>query len=391
MKTIRLIRPIRLILKKTLQMKKKIINDNPNEESAATNIWEKARAERIPILGSIELTRRCNLKCPYCYVGFARNIPSENELNREEICSLFDQFAEKGCLFLTFTGGEPFFHDDFRSIYRYALQKGFLITIFTNGTLIDREMADFLANYPPLTIDITIFGATEDIYERVSGVKGSYQRCRKAIKLLDERTIPFGLKSVISTINREEIREMKKFAEGFGKQFRFDTLICPDLNGSHHGTKYRLSPREIIQLDYKDPERWKRWLSFDCREWGPAQSDRLYKCGGGLCSFHVSSSGQLGLCVLDTNFRYDLIKGSFQDGWERFIPWVRKKIAQEGNKCGSCEIRSLCSICPAWSTLETGSPEKSVDFLCQIAHFRATLLKKARRKHNEKKETISKA
>lgn len=363
---------------------------NSNEDAIATKIWEKARTERLPILGSIELTRRCNLKCPYCYVGFDRDNPLKNELTRDEICSLLDQIVEKGCLFLNFSGGEPFLRDDFRSIYRYAIQKGLLITIFTNGTLINREMADFMANYPPLIIDITIFGATEDIYERVSGVKGSYLRCREAIRLLSERDIPFGLKSVISTINHEEIWEMKKFAKGFGKQFRFDTLICPELNGSLHGTKYRITPREIIDLDYLDPERWREWLSFDCREWGPVQSDRLYKCGGGLCSFHISSPGKLGLCVLDTNFRYDLIKGSFQEGWEQFIPWVRKKIDQEHNKCSSCEIRAICNICPAWSTLETGSPEKPIDFLCQIAHFRATLLKKTRRKPDEKKETLSK-
>jgi radical SAM protein with 4Fe4S-binding SPASM domain len=369
----------------------KMTEQSSNEDTFATNIWGTARAERLPILGSIELTRRCNLRCPYCYVGFARDTPSQNELSGEEIFSIFDQIAEKGCLFLTLSGGEPFCRDDFRSIYRYALQKGLLITIFTNGTLIDREMADFLADYPPYFIDITILGATEETYERVSGVKGSYLRCREAIELLEDRSIPFGLKSVINTINHAEIREMKKFAEGIGKQFRFDTLICPSLNGSQNATNYRLSPREIIQLDYQDPERWQEWLSFDCRQWGPVQSDRLYKCGGGLYSFHISSSGQLGLCVLDTNFRYDLIKGSFQEGWEEFIPSVREKINQKPNKCSSCEIRALCSICPAWATLETGSPEKAVKFLCLIAHFRGILLSKSRRPHNEKKEKIYKA
>jgi len=362
-----------------------------NKDSFVTNIWGTAQTERLPILGSIELTRRCNLRCPYCYVGFARDTPSKNEMRREEIFSIFDQIAEKGCLFLTLSGGEPFARDDFRSIYRYALQKGLLITIFTNGTLIDRDMADFLADYPPYFIDITIFGATEEIYENVSGVKGSYRRCRETIKLLEERSIPFGLKSVINTINHPEIWKMKEFAEGIGKEFRFDTLICPGLNGDQHTTDYRLSPREIIKLDYQDPKKWQEWVSFDCRQWGPVQSDKLYKCGGGLYSFHISSSGKLGLCVLDTNFRYDLIKGSFQEGWDQFIPSVREKISQNPNKCTSCEIRALCSICPAWSTLETGSPEKSVKFLCLIAHFRGILLSKSRRPLNGREEKIYKA
>ena len=363
----------------------------PIDSIAGSQIWEKVREQRLPLLGLFELTRRCNLRCPYCYVGFARNTLSENELSKEEIFSIFDQIADKGCLFLTFSGGEPFFRDDFRSIYLYALKKGFLITIFTNGTLIDRETADFLACYPPFHIDITILGAGKEVYEKVSGVEGSYRKCRQAIELLEERSLPYGLKSVINTINREEIWEIKKLAEGFGKQFRFDTLICSELNGAHEGTKYRLSPREIIQLDYQEPEKWREWMSFDCRLWGPVKTDRLYKCGGGLCSFHISSSGQLGLCVLDTNFRYDLGKGSFRDGWDRFIPRVRKFVDKTRTKCSGCEIRAICSICPAWSTLETGSPEKPVEFLCQIAHFRAILLKETGRKQHAKEKTISKA
>lgn len=321
------------------------------------------------------MTRRCNVGCPYCYLRFARNTRPEDELSREELFSIFDQIVTEGCLTLTFTGGEPLFREEFRSIYLYALRKGLMITIFTNGTLIDREMADFLARYPPFHIDITIFGATGETYERVSGVKGSFPRCREAINLLSERDIPFGLKSVISTLNQDNIQAMKDWANELGKKFRFDTLICPQLNGSKNGLRYRLSPEKVVQLDYQDSEKWREWTNYACRQEDPVPSDRLYTCGGGLTSFHISSAGKLGLCVLDTNYSYDLLQGSFHEGWYSFIPYVRAIRKKKEIECDNCPIRSICTNCPAWSTLETGAPEKIVDFICQVTHLRSRLIR----------------
>jgi len=360
------------------------------DEDTATNIWAKARAERIPIHGSLELTRRCNVRCPYCYLDFAHNTRPEDELSREELFSILDQIVSEGCLSLTFTGGEPLYREDFRSIYLYALRKGLLVIIFTNGTMINREMADFFARYPPFYIDITVFGATEETYEKVSGVKGTFRQCREAIRFLSERDIPFGLKSVITTLNRDEIGAMKSWAEELGQEFRFDTLICPQLNGSRSGIKYRLSPEEIVQLDHQDPEKWQEWRDYACRQHTPRHSDRLYSCGGGLSSFHISSSGKLGLCVLDTNYRYDLIQGSFREGWYSFIPRVRDIRIEKESECNNCGLRSICTICPAWSTLETGSPEKIDDFICQITHLRGILLGESGviKNAEEKKETI---
>ena len=372
-------------------MEKQEKNSTEIEINAGTNIWARARAERIPIHGSIELTRRCNVDCPYCYVRFARDIRPVDELSLEEIFSLFDQIIDEGCLTLTFTGGEPLLREDFKSIYLYAIRKGLLIIIFTNGTLINREMADFFSRYPPFHIDITVFGATEKTYERVSGKKGTFRQCREAIRLLSNRNISFGLKSVITTLNRDEIEEMKNWAEEMGRGFRFDTLICSQLNGNRSGTNYRLSPEEIVKLDHQDPGKWREWLDYACLQHSPRHSNHLYSCGGGISSFHISSSGELGLCVLDTNYRYDLIKGSFHEGWHSFIPRVRDVRIETERECDNCRLRSICTICPAWSALETGSQEKIVDYICHITHLRGILLNEYRGIENakENKEKIS--
>src|SRR6266404_3411637 len=99
-------------------------------------------SQRIAAIGTIEVTRRCPLECAHCY----NNLPMDDqqarsrELTYEELCGILDEMAEAGCLWLLFTGGEIFARRDFLDIYTYAKRKGFLVTLFTNGTLITEKI-----------------------------------------------------------------------------------------------------------------------------------------------------------------------------------------------------------------------------------------------------------
>ncbi len=64
---------------------------------------EKIEKNYIPITGSFELTWKCNLKCRFCY----QCSDSKDELSLAEIKKILDELAGLGCLFLSFTGGEP--------------------------------------------------------------------------------------------------------------------------------------------------------------------------------------------------------------------------------------------------------------------------------------------
>ena len=360
-------------------------DQDAEEKTILDRLLVRGRRERLPLLGSVELTRRCPLACSHCYLGFDRNIPPEEELTGEELSGLFDQFRAEGCLFLAFTGGEPLLREDFRGIYLGALRKGFLITVFTGGTLIDRAMADFLGRYPPFHLDITILGATGKTFERITGRPGSFQKSRKAIELLAEREIPFGLKTVVSSLNRGELEEMKRFARRYGQTLRFDSQICPRLDGGRDNLRYRLTPREAVRLDREDREKWREWKDYVCRTGEFEDRGLLYGCGGGVTNFHVNSRGKLSLCVLDTNFSFDLRKGAFREAWREFIPRVRATRAGPDSPCRGCRLRSLCTTCPAWARLETGDPAKPVNFLCQAAGIRARFM------HNEREKALPQA
>ena len=152
----------------------------------SSRVHNRSVARRVPVNGTIEVTRRCPLRCLHCY----NNLPvgdreaRSNELTYEEHCRILDEISEAGCLWLLYTGGEIFARDDFLEIYTYAKKKGLIITLFTNGTLIDEHVADTLAEWRPFSIEISIYGRTKETFERITGVPGSYERCMRGIHLL---------------------------------------------------------------------------------------------------------------------------------------------------------------------------------------------------------------
>ncbi len=334
---------------------------------------EKIAGKRAPIAGSLELTFRCNLRCVHCYIGDARagNLEKE-ELSYPEICALLDQIVDEGCLWLLLTGGEPLLRPDFLDIYAYAKQKGLLVTLFTNGTLITPQIADYLQEWRPFAVEISLYGRTKETYEKVTGIPGSYERCLRAIELLLERGAPLRVKTMAMTLNKHEIRAMREYAKGLGVSFRFDPLINPGLAGAEGPTKFRLAPEEVLQLDLADAQRLEEFRGFYERVLGrPSKREYVYVCGAGIKSFHIDPYGQLSVCIISRGRSYDLRDGSFDEGWHEFLPQVRYHNAGDDYVCNQCELISVCGQCPGWAQLAHADQETKVEFLCRVAHLRA--------------------
>jgi radical SAM protein with 4Fe4S-binding SPASM domain len=336
---------------------------------------------RIPTEVTVEVTRRCPLTCAHCYnnLPMSDRAARNSELTYEEHCRLLDELAEAGCLWLLYTGGEIFARKDFLDIYTYAKRKGFLITLFTNGTMLTPEIADYLAEWRPFSIEITLYGRTRETYERLTGINGSYERCLRGINLLRERRLPLKLKSVAVTINKHEIWEMQRFAQDeLGLEFKFDAMMSPRIDCSQSPLAVRLTPEETVELDLQDPARVSEWQRFARQFNGPVHrpeaSDELYHCGGGVHSLAIDPQGMMSICVLSHVDAYDWRQGGFSRGWDDYLLRVRTRKSVSLTKCRECAIKVVCGMCPANGELESGDAEKPVEYLCHVAHLRARVM-----------------
>jgi radical SAM protein with 4Fe4S-binding SPASM domain len=329
--------------------------------------------QRTPIAGSLELTFRCNLRCVHCYAEFGHGgIAGREELTADEIDSILAEAADEGCLWLLLTGGEPLVRSDFQDVYTRAKRRGYLLTLFTNGTLLTPEVADLLAEWRPFSIEVTLYGSTQETYERITGVPGSYERCLRGIELLLDRELPLQLKTIVLTSNRHELGDMRRYAKGLGLSLRYDLVVNTGLDGAKEPLAYRLPVDEIVALERADQVRADAWRdSFATRIGQRRGDDELYACGAGREGFHVDPYGFLSMCLMSRESCYDLRRGSFREGWRSFLPEVRDRRCSADYECRDCDLRSLCGHCPGWGLLQHGDPEAKVEFECRLAHARA--------------------
>ena len=304
------------------------------------SIHEHYSGKRAPLNVSIEVTRRCPLECQHCYnnLAMADQEARSQELSKEEHFRLLDELVDLGCFWLLYTGGEIFARKDFLEIYTYAKRKGFLITLFTNGTLITDRIASYLKEWPPFAIEITLYGRTKETYEALTEIPGSYERCLRGVALLRDRGLPLKLKTVATTINKHEVASMKDFVEReLLLDFKFDSLINPRIDCSQSPLAVRLSPEDVVALDLYWPNVAVEHRQMAEREIrpsdSPVQRDTVYSCGGGVNSFAIDPYGQMSICVLSHQDTYDVRSGSVSEGWEQFLLRVRTRERRRITKC----------------------------------------------------------
>lgn len=351
-------------------------------------LWDKSNEKRIPFSFDLELTARCNNNCRHCYI----NIPAqdqharEKELSLKEIMKLADQAVDLGSLWCLITGGEPLLRPDFSEIYLGLKKKGLLVSVFTNACLMTEKEGELFQTYPPRDLEVTVYGACQETYERVTGTPGSYQNFRRGLDILLSRNIKVRLKAMVLRSNVHELPDMADFCrQRTCDYFRFDTLLNLRHDGDPDRNKKikeeRLSPDEITAIERDDKERFGA-LKKECERlllhpYVPQTGARhLLYCGAGRNSFSIGYDGRFRLCssLLHPDCIYDLRQGSLREAWENLAPKVLALSSDHPDfltKCHSCSLVNLCLWCPAHAYLETGRLDGWVKEFCEVAKARA--------------------
>ena len=347
-----------------------------------------------PTRVQFEITYRCNIHCVHCYTDpFNTPIHLRRELTLDELLRIFDELKEAGTLWMTITGGEAFVHPHFKKIYKEAKGRGFVLSLFSNATTITDALANFLAEDPPFTIDVSCHGATAETFERITQVPGSFKRFQEGVRRLLDRGLPVKVKTKAMTANRHELPKIKSLIESFGLDFNLYSVIHPRLNGDLSSTEYRLSSEEILDLQLGDAlaaaEAEERCASKesslpkdDIFETPP--DDRMFRCGCGTNSITISPYGILRACTHTTWPEYDLKMMHVTEAFRRLVDEVREARYRGETPCRRCPVYTFCDKHPVMAAHEAGSMEAPVKHYCDVAFGKAERLSALRTPHRKR-------
>lgn len=101
---------------------------------------------------NILLTAKCNRSCPYCFAEQEMSGQNEDWLSWPDLLYIADFLWSNGRRQVSLLGGEPTIHPQCTDFIRYLLDRGFAVTLFSNGVLSNRrleECKDYLESAPP--------------------------------------------------------------------------------------------------------------------------------------------------------------------------------------------------------------------------------------------------
>lgn len=347
-------------------------------------LFQKASAGKIPISGTFELSPICNFDCRMCYVRQTpeqvRNHPRKMR-TLEQWKQLTDQAVEAGTLYLLLTGGEPFLWPDFWELYEYVSQKGLIISINTNGSLIDQKAVDRLKEMPPARVNITLYGASNDTYERLCRNSKGFTMVDNAISMLREAGIQVKLNCSLTPYNAQDLERMVAYAEERKLILDVTTYMFPPLrkDPASVGRNDRFTPEEAaywhmrryqLQRGEEDYRKFLKGIVDGMAEpMGLDEScydpvDGKIHCRAGSASFWATWDGYLLPCGMLTKPKVDMENRAFEDIWAELVR-VTKEIQLSG-VCEQCENHSFCHACAAMALAENGDFQKVPRYLCEM-------------------------
>ncbi|MCD7840512.1 MAG: radical SAM protein [Erysipelotrichaceae bacterium] len=258
----------------------------------------------VPWLILLDPTSACNLHCAGCW---ASEYGNRLNLSYDEIDDIVSQGKDLGIYMYFYTGGEPMVRkEDIIKICEKHNDCVFLT--FTNGTLIDEKFANDMLRVKNFVPAISIEG-NEEVTDARRG-KGTYQKVIKAMKLLKDKKLPFGVSCCYTSVNADSIssEEFMDQLIDFGAKFAFFFHYMPVGNDAVTDLLPNPQQREMIYHRIRDYRSSKALFTMDF------QNDAEYVGGciaGGRYYFHINPNGDMEPCVFihysDSNIRKNTI------------------------------------------------------------------------------------
>lgn len=369
-------------------------------------LHNKAARLGIPLNGTFELTPLCNMNCRMCYI---RKEKKEQEAIRplrtaEEWLALGETAKERGMVYLLLTGGEPFLREDFRQIMQGLHRMGFVLSINSNGTMIDEKTVEWIKDTPPIRINITLYGASNETYARLCGNPRGFTQVTRAIRLLKEAGITVKLNCSVTPYNADDLEQIFAFGEKEGLVVQATSYMFPPVRRDQNMTGWndrftaedaalqeaRISLYQNGQesfLKYMESEQFaglSAEIEDDCmlldEEKPPVDGEgERIRCRAGKCSFWVAWDGRFLPCgMLPGRNALNVFDAGFDAAWEH----TRNEAAaiRLPVRCAACSLKDKCRACAAMVYTESGDYSKVPLYRCEMAHAYLSACRKLEKK-----------
>lgn len=317
----------------------------------------RAIARRRPLSCTFELTYRCNFRCPMCYIRMTdeQAAPYGRLRTADEWLDMARQVCEAGVVYLNLTGGECTTFPEFSRLYRELSEMGFRISLMSNAGAYTQELRELFREYPPYGVAVTLYGGSNETYEKVTGDPNGLDKVLDNIRFFKSIGVKVLLNFTMIRQNALDYPKVGKLCQQLGIPY---TLIT-DITTHNRNPAYsdalncRLSPAERacvachpadeVELAMKNaPELEKALAHYVPPVVRPVKALETNDCIGSYSSATIYWNGEMNTCISMVGAPgYKPFEIGFEAAWAQ----IQADHAQRFRKpavCQTCEMREDC-------------------------------------------------
>jgi radical SAM protein with 4Fe4S-binding SPASM domain len=304
---------------------------------------------------SWEITRRCNEHCAHCYndSGAQGFEPSESQI--EQVLSEIENYQLRS---VTLTGGEPLLRKEIWNIAEKLRPNTYRLVLATNGTLIDAEIAEHIADLFDL-VNVSFDSSDPHEFDHFGGLDKAYTYTLNGLRFLKACGVPVIVQTVVAYNGIRNLEVLGELLESLKIDGWSVRLPFPSGRAREGETLFPIEEArffehsiEVIRLKFEGriPNVFMGskypWSADDCYE-EIERSDRLLTCAAATLKAILCADGTLAPCPLfsGTNFRSEPIwDSSLLSAWHSASCFkeLRQVRFSQIPLCYRCSKASLC-------------------------------------------------
>lgn len=325
-----------------------VLHDNPVKQEELKVVGNGDAIS--PMMATIEVTEKCNLRCKHCYLD--ASCEKTSVITYEQFKNLVEVFKKNHVLNLELTGGEIFVNPDAYKILELALKQFATVGILTNGTILSDEVLNLLSkNKEKIMINVSIDSTNPEVHDTFRGMKGAFSKTCSNIKRLTDAGIAVRVASSIFNENMWEIDKLADLAISLGaKMFAFNFI--EDFGRGTQMDKLdkveeKLDAKAYIAYVNSVIEKYKDIIPIVKSEDHMLGTDN---CGSGVNAVVVGADGAIRPCALfpKINLFGNIFKEDFETIFQKDIYKRISKIVPPGEENGcskKCQYYVNCRGC----------------------------------------------
>lgn len=297
-----------------------------------------------PLAMTWEITSVCNFSCPFCYINTPHKATMLADFNK--VIKDFDFLIDKGLLICYLTGGEILTHPYFKEIYLYLKQKGVLVALLTNLSLLKQEHISLFKEFPPYKIAVSIYGISNLTFQSITGTSFSYDYILDNILELQANGINVTCQTPINSYTLDEYVQIGKWCEEHNIEYTCSNELNPTYQGNTLEEYY--VPNDIYEY-YK--QQVTRVQVIHSKSFPPFTNTIEYKkhfdCRSGKHTFVLSHDYYLRPCFVlyGKNQKRFWAGDSMHHALSEMIDYINDMKKIKIDYCHGCYATSLCNEC----------------------------------------------